>query len=146
MMSPISLNGKMAYSIKPVKLQIVRNVSAEMNDTDTRLVEAYRAADVAEAHMIRLALEVAGIHSQIDGEALQGSEYPLGWSTAPRILVAESLVAQAREIIAQAHPHRGIFGGEDSNAELLRCLACGQAMEKTETCPACGWTYKTERE
>ena len=115
-----------------------------MKDTDTRLVEAYRAADVAEAHVIRLALEDAGIHSQIDGEALQGSEYPLGWSTAPRILVAESLVAPAREIIAKAHAHRGTDGGENSNFELLHCLACGQAMEKTETCQACGWTYQAE--
>ena len=115
-----------------------------MTDTDTRLVEAYRAADVAEAHMIRLALEDAGIHSRIDGEALQGSEYPLGWSTAPKILVAESLVAPAREIIVQAHARRGANGDGSSNSELLRCLACGQAMEKTETCPACGWTYKAE--
>ena len=117
-----------------------------MNDNNTRLVEAYRAADVAEAHLIRLALEDAGIHSQIDGEALQGSEYPLGWSTAPRILVAESLVAPAREIIGRAHAHRGTDGDVDPDFELLSCLACGQAMERTETCPACGWTYQAEND
>ena len=115
-----------------------------MKHNDSRLVEAYRAEDAIEAHAIRIALEDAGIHSEIDGEALQGSEYTLGWYIAPRILVAESLVAPAREIIAQAHAQRSTEGDVDSNSELLRCLACGQTMEKTDTCLACGWTYQVE--
>ena len=111
-----------------------------MNDNNTRLVEAYRAADVAEAHLIRLALEDAGIHSQIDGEALQGSEYPLGWSTAPRILVAESLVAPAREIIGRAHAHRGTDGDVDPDFELLSCLAGRPWKERKLVRPVDGRT------
>ena len=99
-----------------------------MHPTETELIEVYRAANPIEAHTIRLALEDAGIKVEIDGESLQGGEYPLGWSTAPRILVAESQVTAAREIMEQAHTQRTADITSDEKGDVLRCLACGQVM------------------
>lgn len=68
---------------------------------DQRLVEIYRARDNIHAHLIRSALDDAGIRAEITGESLQGAlgEIPFGWPTAPRILVAEADAPRAREII-----------------------------------------------
>lgn len=115
-----------------------------MEFTDTRLVEAFRAADLIEAHTIQIAMEAAGIQAEIDGEDLQGGEYPLGWCTAPRLLVAESQVNTAREIIQRAQTRRIANLREDENDEPLCCLACGQTMGKTDNCSACGWTYQAQ--
>jgi hypothetical protein len=49
-----------------------RQDQATMNLTSTRLIEAYRAADLIEAHTIRIAMEDAGFQVVIDGEGLQG--------------------------------------------------------------------------
>ncbi len=112
--------------------------------TDTRLVEAFRAADLSEAHTIQVAMEAVGIQVEIDGEGLQGGEYPLGWCTAPRLFVAESQVNAAREIILRAQSRRIANLREEENDEPLRCLACGQTMEQTDNCSACGWTYQAD--
>jgi hypothetical protein len=65
-----------------------------------KLVEVYRAKDSAQAHVLKFALEDAGITSIVDGDPLQGSEY-VGWATAPRLMVWESESAKAREILTQ---------------------------------------------
>lgn len=108
-----------------------------MRLTGTQLVEVYRAANLGEAYAIRIALEDLGIQVTIDGEGLQGGEYPLGWSTAPRIMVVDSDAKVARELIerVQRRTTRDID---------LRCLACGQVMESAEKCSACGWTYEAQ--
>lgn len=136
--------------------------------TDIKLVEAYRARNPAQAHAIKFALEDAGIRVVVENESLQDAigEFPGGWTSAPRLLVEESQLAAAREMIGRTD--RGMnsapeltlseaaflpmaclgFGlGElpdSSEAESNRCLACDTIMSESEsTCPNCGWTYES---
>jgi Putative prokaryotic signal transducing protein len=66
---------------------------------ERRLVEVYRAKDSVQAHLLRSALEEMGIRAVVEGDLLQGAlgEIPMGWSTAPRIMVEEADAAKARE-------------------------------------------------
>jgi hypothetical protein len=69
--------------------------------TERRLVEVYRAKNSPQAHLLKSALENSGIPALVEGELLQGAlgELPIGWSSAPRILVDESDAAQARVLL-----------------------------------------------
>jgi hypothetical protein len=68
---------------------------------ERKLVEVYRAKNSAQAHLVKSALENAGICALIEGDLLQGAlgELPLGWSSAPRIMVEEHEAAQARTLL-----------------------------------------------
>jgi hypothetical protein len=116
----------------------------ETKDAFPQFVEVYRARNVPEAHAIRIALEEAGIPARIEGDLLQGAvgELPLGWVTAPRILVNETHVASAREIIERGRVQEDAESGEGEQDGAIRCLACGQLLnEGVWKCPSCGWTY-----
>ncbi len=111
---------------------------------DPKFVEVYRARNLPEAHLMRIALEEAGIRVRIEGELLQGAvgELPIGWVTAPRILVEESQIAEARPIIEKLEVQEGPGSQEDEPAEATRCLACGAVIAEGETkCRSCGWSY-----
>jgi hypothetical protein len=115
-----------------------------MEFVNPKFVEAYRARNLPEAHMMRMALEESGIRVQIEGELLQGAvgELPIGWVTAPRILVEESQIAAARQIIKKLEVQGGAGSQEDEREEATRCLACGKEMAEGETtCQSCGWSY-----
>jgi len=67
---------------------------------NTRFVEIYRAENDVAAHLLKGALEAAGIPTQITDEsfaALRGPN-PIWWAS-PRILVAEVDAAKAAAII-----------------------------------------------
>ncbi len=117
-----------------------------MESADPKYVEVYRARNLPQAHSIRLALEQSGIRVQIEGEPLQGAvgDLPLGWATAPRILVEESQIAEAREIIEKAENQEEARSDEDEeNDEATRCLACGAMLPEGQTkCRSCGWSYQ----
>jgi ribosomal protein L40E len=111
---------------------------------DPKFVEVYRARNLPEAHLMRMALEESGIRVRIEGELLQGAvgELPIGWVTAPRILVEESQIAEARQIIEKLEVQGGAGSKEDEQAGATRCLACGAEMAEGETkCRSCGWSY-----
>jgi hypothetical protein len=107
------------------------------------LVEVYRAKDAPAAHLLKSALEEAGISAIIEGELLQGAlgEVPVGWSSSPRVLVNSGDAPGAREIIRQKEAVPA-----DSSASLGDvCLSCGTPLgEEEETCPQCGWSYLQE--
>ena len=69
--------------------------------SERRLVEVYRAKDSPQAHLLRSALEDAGIPALVEGDLLQGAvgELPVGWASAPRIMVEERDAAQARALL-----------------------------------------------
>jgi hypothetical protein len=66
-------------------------------------VEIYRAKDAIVAHLVYDALGDEGIQALIDGETLGNSfgALPLGWTTAPRILVPKEDSQRALELIKQ---------------------------------------------
>lgn len=147
-----------------------------MPTADLKFVEAYRAAHPIQAHALRLALEEAGLRVFIDNESLQGAigDVPVGWPSAPRLMVEESKLAAARAIISQTDhseranlrlkPHEtaiamgtaslGMLGvalapngiEEPELTEATRCLACDANMAEAETtCSKCGWSYESDQ-
>ena len=68
-----------------------------------RLTEIFRAANSQHAQMLKGMLEVRGIKAYIVNESLQtaGGDLPLGWTAAPRILVAEEDAVKARIVAEQ---------------------------------------------
>lgn len=77
-----------------------------MNQTDSadeRIVEVYRAKNSIQAHLFATELNNAGIECQVVGDQLEGAigEIPLGWSTAPQILVKESDAPRARSLLLE---------------------------------------------
>jgi hypothetical protein len=116
-----------------------------MSVSHPKMVEIYRAANLPEAHVIRMALEEAGVRVRIEGELLQGvvGELPMGWDTAPRILVEESQVNVARDVVARADVRKRAEPHEDEADDVTRCLACGHAMGEAEvSCSSCGWSFQ----
>lgn len=74
------------------------------------LVEVYRAKSSVQAHMMVSELEDAGIKAIVDGDGLQGGlgGEALGWSAAPRILVAASNEGRARGILQHLDHGRSV--------------------------------------
>ena len=70
-----------------------------MSVAELHFVEAYRAHNLAQAHVIGLALEEEGHRVLIENESDAG--YPPGWGSDPRLMVEESHLAVANEIIGQ---------------------------------------------
>jgi len=107
------------------------------------LVEVFRAGNLPEAHAVRLLLEREGIAVRIDNDMLQGAigDLPVGWATAPRILVERSQEPEARALLEEKLSH--LSAPEDSES-AMRCLACGAEMGERASCPECGWSYQTD--
>jgi hypothetical protein len=117
-----------------------------MEDSVPRLVEVYRAANVMEAHAVRLALENAGITALVDGELLPNMTgmLPMAWDTLPRVRVPETQLAAARQIVEQMDAREVPNAVDaDDGEDVVRCLSCGEVMgEDDDACPACGWSYE----
>jgi Putative prokaryotic signal transducing protein len=117
-----------------------------------QLVEVYRASNVPEAHAVRVGLEQIGIRAYIQGETLQIAvgELPMGWLTAPRVLVEGLQLNEARAYITQFEKHRQetrTISAAHSHPDVTECLACGAIMsEFNEKCPVCGWSFVDEGE
>lgn len=71
------------------------------------LVEAYRALNGPQAHLVAQFLQEAGISAFVDGDELGSGAggLPAGWATSPRVLVPEHEVQRARELIQTAEHH-----------------------------------------
>ena len=110
-----------------------------MND-QLNLVEVYRAQNGPQAHILRTALEEAGIRAVVDGDVLQGDigVLPAGWSGAPRVLVESHDEARALEIVGRLD----LSVARELSDASPRCLSCGAPMSESDTsCPACGWSH-----
>ena len=110
-------------------------------------VEVYRARSIFEAHVIRLALNDAGIPATIENEDLQfvGGELPNAWAAAPRIQVDESQAIAARELIERIQDSKQNALASDEPDVITRCLSCGNSIEiDEEKCSSCGWSYLGE--
>jgi len=70
--------------------------------SERSLVEVYRAKHSLQAHLLKSALENAGISAAIEGDLLQGALCePAEWWAAPRIMVADCDAMKARAILEQ---------------------------------------------
>ena len=117
-----------------------------MPPAESKFVEAFRASNLAQAHIIRFALQDAGLRVFVENESLQdgAGEIPVYWSSAPRLLVEESQLATAREIIGRKD-HSTNSAVNLTTSEVARCLACNAIMTEAEsTCPECGWSFESD--
>lgn len=75
---------------------------------DQNLVEVFRARNSIEAHLVKSALEEAGIRARVTGDMLQGAvgEIPMGWMTAPQVLVFDEDAGRARALIEEIEAER----------------------------------------
>ena len=113
-----------------------------MTTATPSFVVVYHARDIAEAYIVRTALEEAGIAVQVENEQLQTGGEMLGWMTTPLVLVEESDVPAANELIAQINAHASAEQSDGVTADATCCLACGAELAESQTkCAACGWTY-----
>lgn len=108
------------------------------------LVVIYTAANAVQAHLLRAALADAGIQAQVTNDALQvaGGELPLGWTTAPRVVVPREHEAEARRLAEQYDvgpaEHRQPPAAEEDVRPPLTvpdCPGCGRP--RTALCPFC---------
>ena len=76
-----------------------------------KYVEVYSASDITFAYLMKANLENAGIPVQIDNENLQGA-YCLD-GMVPRVLVPESQLEQARQIIQEIQQSSANDPGND---------------------------------
>ncbi len=71
----------------------------------TDFVEVYRAKNSVDAHLLKNALEDAGIAAQITEESVASMEPNLWWA-CPKLLVAETDANQATAIIREIEASR----------------------------------------
>src|SRR5437867_2946166 len=107
----------------------------------------YSAANTQQAHLLKGLLVEQGIPASVLNDTIQfaGGELPLGWATAPRVVVAESDAVQARELADQfdRQTTREPSGDDTAEPEPLAdwtdwptCPRCGQ--RRSARCPVCG--------
>jgi hypothetical protein len=72
---------------------------------DAKFVEVYRAKNSIDAHLLKNALDDAGIASQITEESV-ASMRPNLWWACPRLLVAETDADKAGAIIREIEASR----------------------------------------
>lgn len=99
---------------------------------DDDLTVVYRAAHPLEAHMVANFLKEAGLPATVDGDYLTGlGDLPMGWTTAPRVLVCEKNAVAARTMIeaAQAEDDGPLFDDVDpetmDESDTVRMRATG---------------------
>ena len=95
------------------------------------------------ATLLKQALEEEGVRVFIENEFTQAAAaMPVGWVSAPRIMVAKEDATRARDIVATLVDSVKRRSGDNDDAT---CLTCGAPMpEGMETCAACGWSYETD--
>lgn len=110
--------------------------------------EIYRAANPLQAQMLKGFLEDRGIDARVENDLLQaaGGDLPLGWTAAPRVMVAAEDESQAREAAlefdATLREHRETSPGEvlDHDDEQWkdwpRCPQCNTL--RRAQCGICG--------
>jgi ribosomal protein L40E len=109
------------------------------------LVEVYRARNSPQALALQQVLQEAGLRATIDNDLLQGvvGSLPMGWPTAPRIMVESKDAPRAREILERSEGAETTGpAGTDEASDRTVCLSCGARMpDEADECPACGWSY-----
>jgi quinol monooxygenase YgiN len=89
-----------------------------------KYINVFSASDVAQAYIVKYALENANIPIQIENEFLQSAlgMLPFDGSTAPKVCVPEPHVEQAKDIIAS------IITVEDTTPEAASSETLSEAM------------------
>jgi hypothetical protein len=107
----------------------------------------YTAANVKEAYVLKNLLSEQGIHVQVFNESLQGvaGEVPLGWPTAPRLVVPQEQATAARALVLELERQgrttadaMSPAGAAADNRPWLDWPTCPHCRQRRQAiCPAC---------
>ncbi len=117
-------------------------------DVDDRLTVIYAAADSVQARYLQNLLEERGIPSTVINEAVAGAAftYPLGWATAPRVMVPLEYAEAARRLALEydetIRDASLLDWGND--APIDEATDEARRVENWPVCPACGQRRQTE--
>jgi putative signal transducing protein len=107
----------------------------------------YSAANVQQAYLLKGLLEERGIAARVVNDAIQiaGGELPLGWTSAPQVVVAEADAAKARSFADEFDRRTARESAADDPvgeappnewSDWPVCPACGE--RRSARCPICG--------
>lgn len=102
--------------------------------------EVYRAKDPMQGGLVVAMLQQNQIEATLNGAMLSsaGGEVPLGWSTAPQVMVSKDDLQKARKIV---------LDWEATIAERAEQESSGQAVDKPMwTCPECSEEVESDFE
>lgn len=116
-----------------------------MNSLEPTVI--YSAANTQQAYLLKGLLEEEGITARVVNDAIQaaGGELPLGWPSAPRVVVGAADAARARQIALNFDDrtaHELLTGDDDHDSDdgewtdWPRCPECGE--RRSARCPVCG--------
>lgn len=100
----------------------------------TNFQEVYRARDPEHSGLIVAMLQQAGIDARPDGTSLGSAvgEIPIGWSTAPRIMVPAEEYDRARQIVMDwdaEHLKKSNEVKSTSEPAVWTCPECGEDVD-----------------
>jgi len=78
----------------------------------------YEAANVIDAHLVRQALENAGLMAWVRGEALTGGIGELGVFGLVAVMVADDCAIAAREVVESLRFGEPLPGAQDDEGDL----------------------------
>lgn len=102
----------------------------------SELREVYRAKNPLQGGLVIAMLEQNQITARMDGAILSsaGGEIPLGWSTAPKVMVLSEDLERARKIVAEWEAVRVAKAMAEESSAADSAEAKVQAMW---SCPNC---------
>lgn len=106
-------------------------------------VVVYSAANRAQAYLLMDWLREQGIDAQVVNDSLEvaGGELPLGWRSAPQLVVPDSQAAKTRHLLAEyeARPAPAAEASEPPPAAAPDWPECPRCHARRPTlCPHCG--------
>jgi glycosyltransferase involved in cell wall biosynthesis len=97
--------GESRYERIPRRQRSTGTRPVSQQERNSALVEVYRAENGVEAHLLKAALEAAGISAVVAEDSVAGLYPNIAWA-APRVLVSPSRAEEARKIIRELDERR----------------------------------------
>ena len=103
----------------------------------------YSAANRAQAYLLMDWLREQGIEAQVVNDSLEvaGGDLPLGWTSAPKVVVPESQAEKARPLLEkyESRPRPAAEAPEPPEQSKSAWPACPRCNARRPTlCPHCG--------
>ncbi len=93
------------------------------------MIIAYRAANIADAHLVRQMLEAEGIPAFIQGEYLQGAVGELPANTEILVRVSDDRYDDARAVVAEWESGEPVVFDDDADDDAATVVAAPTAKQ-----------------
>ncbi|GAA4785735.1 DUF2007 domain-containing protein [Lysobacter hankyongensis] len=95
------------------------------------MIIAYRAANIADAHLVRQMLEAEGIPAFIQGEYLQGAVGELPANTEILVRVSDDRYDDARAVVAEWESGEPVVFDDDEDGEDATAAATAPTAKRS---------------